>query len=272
VQVPVDFIEEAVSSHRDRTFSVSFAGRKLWIKRPRYSPGPVWHALHSAAAAAVGLTLFRPAPVLLGAAGLRAEARRLMALRAKSWPVPDVVDACDRWLVLTDNGETLASSLPRTRSTEERHKLLAAALAFLQELHSRGAWHGAAQVRNICVRPNGFSLIDFEDDIEPVMPIAARQARDLLQFLMSGARYVQDRVSVIPDLFGRAYYSAAADVQKELLAAAGLFRLANRVLRPVSNQVGRDGKAIYAVACAYDQVLCGRAPARIECQPLWQRD
>jgi hypothetical protein len=184
-------------------------------------------------------------------------------LRARSWPVPEVVEVCDEWLVLTDNGETLAARLPRLQSDEDRFELLAGALAFLQALHQGGGWHGAAQVRNICLRVDGFGLIDFEDDIEAAMPLASRQARDVLQLILSGARYFSDSSSTITDLLARAYQNADRDVRAELASVGRIFKVARTVLHPVRSHVGRDGKAIYAVASAYGRVFNTESIAKI---------
>jgi tRNA A-37 threonylcarbamoyl transferase component Bud32 len=261
--LPAGGVETAIRSHRDRTFSITIDGRKLWIKQPRDWPTPLWCTLHHAAASLLGLRLFRPAAVSLGAAGLREEARRLRALRARSWPVPEVVEVCDEWLVLTDNGETLAARLPRSQSDGDRLDLLAGALAFLQALHAGGGWHGAAQVRNICLGENGFGLIDFEDDIEAAMPLASRQARDVLQLVLSGARYFSDSSSTITDLLARAYQGADRDVRAELASVGRIFKVARKVLHPVRSRVGRDGKAIYAVASAYGEVFNTESSANI---------
>jgi hypothetical protein len=173
------------------------------------------------------------------------------------------VDVCDEWLVLTDSGETLAARLPRLQSDADRFEMLAAALAFLQFLHARGGWHGAAQVRNICLRENGFGLIDFEDDIEAAMPLASRQARDVLQLILSGARYFADSRSTITDLLARAYQNADRDVRAELASVSRIFNIARRVLHPVRSHVGRDGKAIYAAASAYGKVFDTESTAKI---------
>jgi hypothetical protein len=263
MRLPAGGVETAIRSHRDRTFSITFDGQKFWIKQPRDWPTPQWCALHRFAASLLGLKLFHPAAVSLGATGLREEARRLQALRGRGWPVPDVVEVCDRWLVLTDNGETLAARLPRMQSDADRFDLLVRALAFLQDLHGCGGWHGAAQVRNICLRENGFGLIDFEDDIEASMPLASRQARDVLQLILSGARYFSDGSSGIADLLARAYQIADRDVRAELASVGRIFKVARKVLHPVRKHVGRDGKAIYAAASAYGKVFSTESSGNI---------
>lgn len=255
MRLPAGGVETAIRSHRERTFSITADGQKFWIKQPRDWPTPLWCRLHRATASLLGLKLFHPAAVSLGSTGLRGEARRLHALRARGWPVPEVIEVCDKWLVLTDNGETLAARLPRMQSDGDRFDLLAGALAFLQELHVRSGWHGAAQVRNICLHEKGFGLIDFEDDIEAAMPLGSRQARDVLQLILSGARYFSDSSSGITDLLARAYQSADRDVRADLASVGRIFKVARKMLHPVRSRVGRDGKAIYAVASAYGKVF-----------------
>lgn len=255
MSISAETIQHALIHNRDRTFAIVAEGKPVWVKRPRWSPGRVWHALHAAVARLLMLPLFHPAAVSLGAAGLAAEAQRLRALRAKGLPVPEVVAVSPEWLVLSDNGVSLARHLAGIESIEDRRKVIKDAFAFIQKIHASDRWHGSAQIRNITVRPDGFGLIDFEDDVSGAMPLACRQARDLLAYMLSAARYVPGQeVSLLSELLEAAQQSNPRVVEA-LRAAAGVFRVAKVILTPLRRWLGRDGRAIFALACALTQPM-----------------
>ena len=88
--------------------------------------------------------------------------------------------------------------------------MLRAALQFLQSLHDAQGWHGAAQLRNLTCLQDGFGAIDFEDDLEPAMPLELRQARDIYLFLISAARYADRDATLVPQLLEDALGRASA--------------------------------------------------------------
>ncbi len=163
-------VEAALDVSRGRITKLTSAGQAVWVKRPRRAPGYSLYGLHLAAAALFGICLFRPPRVSRGPSGLAAEARRLAHLRGKGWPVPRVLGITPRWLALSDNGPSL-SDVVRELQVPERSRMLRAALQFLQTLHDAQGWHGAAQLRNLTCLQDGFGAIDFEDDVEPAMPL-----------------------------------------------------------------------------------------------------
>jgi tRNA A-37 threonylcarbamoyl transferase component Bud32 len=207
--------------------------------------------LQAGAAALLRMPVLKPPAVSRYSAGLRAEARRLRRLRAKGWQVPEVVDISDRWLALADNGKSLAPTLMQLPPVQ-RPALLREALAYLQSLHAQGSWHGAAQVRNFTQREKGFGLIDFEDDLEPSMPLPVRQARDVLLFTMSVPRYVNHDGSVLATLIADALGRAQSPVVAELLAASAKLVRARRLVGPLTAWTGPEGRSLAMVARAFE--------------------
>lgn len=246
-------IDTVLPSAQQRTFQLVVDGQPIWVKRPRRGPGYMMFGLQAGAAALLRIPSLRPPVVSRRAAGLHAEARRLLRLRRKGWPVPDVVDVSDRWLALTDNGQSLAPTLMQLPLTQ-RPGMLREALAYLQALHAQGGWHGAAQVRNFTKRGDGFGLIDFEDDLEPSMPLAVRQARDILLFGMSVPRYVnRDKavvLALVADALGRAHSSVVA----ELLATGAKLVRARRLIGPLTAWTGPEGRSLAMIAQAFEAI------------------
>ena len=115
----------------------------------------------------------------------------------------------------------------------------------MARLHAAGAWHGAAQARNFTRHEGGIGLIDFEDEIEPVMPLADRQGRDVVLLLLSAARYLDaDGMTALTRAAHEATTPAAwATVDGLAERVAPLHRLTRR---PVA-RLGRDGAAIAAM-------------------------
>jgi hypothetical protein len=243
-------VEAALSASHGRITKLTSAGETVWVKRPRRGPGYTLYGLHYATAALLGIRLFRPPKVSRGASGLAAEARRLAHLQGKGWPVPRVLGITPRWLALSDNGPSLGDVV-RELQVPERSRMLRAALQFLQTLHAGQGWHGAAQLRNLTCLQDGFGAIDFEDDVEPAMPLESRQARDIYLFLISAARFADRDAALVPHLLQDALDRASPSVNAELRLIGATLVRAERLLGWIAPCLGRDGPALAAIAHAF---------------------
>jgi len=246
-------IEAALRSSRARILKVVAGPQPIWIKRPRSGPGFTIYGLQYGAAELLGIRLFRPPQVSRGSRGLAAEARRLAYLQSKGWPVPRVLAIAPHWLALSDNGANLGEVL-RGLATPERSSMLRGVLEFLQTLHAQQGWHGAAQIRNLTRRGDGFGAIDFEDDVEPSMPLELRQARDIYLFLVSAARYSSSDATLIPLLLEDALQRASAKVAAEVRSVGAKLVRAHRVLGWIAPYLGRDGPALSEIALAFQRL------------------
>jgi hypothetical protein len=141
--------------------------------------------------------------------------------------------------------------------------MLAAALEFLQSLHAEGGWHGAGQVRNFTLVGQDFGLIDFEDDVEPSMPLARRQARDILLFLTSAARFAKGEPWMLQALLAAAHRRASPQVTFELWAVAPKLVGLRRLMGPLAPWTGPDGRAIAALAEAYGNPPSAHGPKNV---------
>ena len=243
-------VEAALSASRRRILKLTSAGQTVWVKRPRRGPGYTLYGLHLGAAALLGIRLFLPPKVSRGSSGLAAEAKRLAHLQGKGWPVPRVLGITPRWLALSDNGPSLSDVVARLE-VAERSRKLRAALEFLQTLHAQQGWHGAAQMRNLTCLQDGFGAIDFEDDLEPAMPLESRQARDVYLFLISAARYADRDATLVRHLLDDALSRASLPVAAELRSVGAKLVKAQRVLGWIAPYLGRDGPALSAIARAF---------------------
>lgn len=240
---------------RKHPFAVDIPGERVWIKPARHRTSRAWHLLHAAVARLLRLSLFRPPVYRTGRDQIAGEARRLAALAARGLPVPVVRAHFPDYLVLSDNGQSIHDMLFRL-DHGARLDLLAAALDFVLDVHRRGAWHGACQVRNITRREDGFGLIDFEDDMEGAAPLATLQARDIVQFMMSAARHLdRDQVSAIGALLGHAAKASSVDTRAELERLARRLRFLRHAARPMGMRLGRDGRDLAVLVLALDAVF-----------------
>jgi hypothetical protein len=247
-------IDSVLPHTRQRTFKLPFQGEILWIKKPRRGPGFTMYGLQAAAAAATRVPILWPPRVSRGPEGLHREAERLRHLARKGWPVPQVVALSERWLALRDNGRSIAPTL-RTLSAEGRLDLLRRLLEFLQALHADGGWHGASQPRNFTQIGNRFGLVDFEDDLEPSMPLPVRQARDIAIFAMSAARFSDRDGRLMEALLADAHRRASPDVDAVLTALARRLARLHRLAQAVPAWAGPDPRAVAVLAGAYRRFL-----------------
>ena len=88
-----------------------------------------------------------------------------------------------------DIGTTLDHWL-HTHPDADHLRMMQAAAADLAAFHARGQWHGGAQTRNITWDGAHFARLDFEEQLQPGMPLATVQLYDALQLVFSLARYL----------------------------------------------------------------------------------
>lgn len=118
------------------------------------------------------------------------EHERLVALAAAGEHVPAVLAFDGFSLTTGDIGETVDLQLHRMDEAE-RLPLMCAASADLAAFHARGQWHGGAQLRNTTWNGERFARLDFEERLRPGMALETVQVYDVLQMLLSLARYLQ---------------------------------------------------------------------------------
>lgn len=115
---------------------------------------------------------------------------RLQQLAQAGEQVPRVLAFDGQTLRLSDVGPTVDECLQRLPASEHL-TLMCAVSADLACFHTRGHWHGGAQIRNVTWDGQRFARLDFEERLHPAMPLHACQIYDVLQLVMSLARWVQ---------------------------------------------------------------------------------
>jgi hypothetical protein len=169
-----------------------------------------------------------------GAALLAFEHERLRALAAAGERVPPVLGFDGYTLETGDIGPTLDHVLHRTPEAE-RLALMCAASADLEGFHARGQWHGGAQTRNLTWDGQHFARLDFEERLQPGLPLATVQMYDVLQLVLSLARYLDalgpPSVVAVLNAYHAASQASAGRAQPASDLAGFLRRLLPRLLR-----------------------------------------
>lgn len=112
---------------------------------------------------------------------------RLAALGAN---VPPLLAVGDRELLLGDLGPTLAMVCRAEPDAGKRRDLVQLGLDALAALHVRGGYLSQAFARNMTVRDGRIGFIDLEEDPGTMMSLPAAQARDVLFYAHSTARFL----------------------------------------------------------------------------------
>lgn len=113
--------------------------------------------------------------------------RRLATQGAR---VPEILAIGDRELLLSDIGPTLSDLCRAEPDPNGRASMLALGLQALLDLHRRGGYLSQAFARNLTLQAGQVGFIDLEEDPASAMSLAAAQARDVLFFAHSTARYL----------------------------------------------------------------------------------
>ncbi len=106
--------------------------------------------------------------------------------------VPDIIEASDSHIVVSDIGEVFSSVCRQTKNIEQRAALLIKGFDALNDLHQRNGYLSQAFARNLTLLDGRVGFIDLEEDPLKVMPLKAAQARDILFFVHSTARFMAD--------------------------------------------------------------------------------
>lgn len=222
------------------------------VQRIEYAGQAAWRKRYGATARRVRLALLRCLARWLGANALIAplprsaraacatERRMLSRLRQLGASVPEVLGASDTELILSDLGPTLAERCRAEATSERRAELVRRGFEALAELHRRNGYLSQAFARNMVCDSGRIGFIDFEDDPLEVMSLPAAQARDVLLYVHSTARFLADAEACFGALLERHLATESAAVRLEIARAVS--RLA--WLAPVAGWCGRRARDV----------------------------
>lgn len=194
-------------------------GEVRWRKRYGPTERAVARALLRRYARWRGLPALVAPPALTAEQACATEAAMIARLRGLGAVVPEILASSERELLLSDLGPTLAVAC-RGADAESRERLLRHGFEALAGLHRRGGCLSQAFARNLTWREGVVGFIDLEEDPLLAMPLVAAQARDLLLYVQSTARFLAHDPPRYERLLRAALADELPDVRREAARTA----------------------------------------------------
>ncbi len=231
-----------------RVIEQNHEGQRIWVKQAVGSKSKAWHRVQAAFSKVIRNPMLRPTVLQCGRSGLREEAARIRRFYEAGFHVPQILDQCEQYIVLSDLGGTLERHLKNLRrdgKLEECKPLLLSAVRELARLHKAGLVHGRPHVKDLVYSAdNGgrIGFLDLEEDPQAVMPFDCACSRDIWLLLCSSVPYLNDEGAYIETMFD-AYQqesgmSPSPFLRKLLRALSPLCKLARTLERYM--HVGKD--------------------------------
>lgn len=168
-------------------------GQRYWLKKSAPNRGFWRYQALNLFSLLSRLPLLKAVPQQGGRTALNTEIRRIKQLSKVGIEVPNLVAQAADWLLLQDLGDSAVGFFKDSSVSKlQKQSLLRACLQAMRSLHDEQLYLSQAFVRNLIVikqQPWHIGFIDFEDDPLEVMDLAQAQARDLLLFVDSVARF-----------------------------------------------------------------------------------
>jgi tRNA A-37 threonylcarbamoyl transferase component Bud32 len=222
-----------------RTERIDFQGRAAWRKRYGAPERRARVAALRWVARRLGANpLIAPLP--LEAEQACREREMIARLDRLGVRVPEVLAAESTELVLSDLGPTLAIRCKCEPDPDRRAALVRSGFEALRELHARGGYLSQAFARNMAITPEGIGFIDLEEDPGTMMSLPAAQARDVLLYVHSTARFLADRPGRYVELLRAQVAAESPEVRAEISRVARRFRW----LAPLAVLGGGRGRAL----------------------------
>ncbi len=139
--------------------------------------------------------LLKAVPQKGGQIALDTEVKRITSLTKNGVRVPKIIAQNKGWVLLENLGESIIDQMKAKRSdTQLVRSLFKTCLNGIKKLHLNEQYMSQGFVRNILKLKESeeVGFIDFEDDPLDVLSLEQAQARDLLLFINSTARFFVD--------------------------------------------------------------------------------
>jgi tRNA A-37 threonylcarbamoyl transferase component Bud32 len=138
--------------------------------------------------------------------------------------VPKILESGKTHVVISDVGTIFSIECKQAQSSQERLALLEKGFDALDQLHRRGAYVSQAFARNMTILDGRIGFIDMEEDPLKVMPLEAAQARDILFFVHSTARYMKDAKEQYQTLLQHRVSNLPAPIKLQVAKVAAILK------------------------------------------------
>lgn len=217
-------------------------GQRYWLKKSAPNRGFWRYQALNLLSLLSRLPLLKAVPQQGGRVALNTEIRRIKQLSKAGIEVPKLVAQAADWLLLQDLGNSAVVFFKDSTIAEsQKQSLLHACLQTMRSLHNEQLYLSQAFVRNMVVikqQPWHIGFIDFEDDPLEVMDLAQAQARDLLLFVDSVARFFMHDQAFFKDCIGDFLYGHNPQVKQWLHQTVVRLNWVTRV--PLQRYLGHD--------------------------------
>lgn len=228
-----------------RLSSAQIDGRTVWIKRFDTEGRSIPEALHALASPLLPLTFMRSSPRANPEQLCDREARKSHAFQMAGFQALVVLYRRGPVLAVAEVHEILEPKLHGLRDADPaaHDELLVDMAGALGQIHAAGLCHGRPHPRDMYLNDLGWGFIDFEEEPEAAMPLAAAQARDVwLAFAQITYRAVN---AATPVRAFRAWQTEAPfSILPELRRIGSFFSAFGPPLRMLQPILGKDGKRL----------------------------
>ena len=227
--------------------TVDVDGQKVWLKKPKNDAGNFWACANHHMAKILPFSMLKKSSYCTPEEYVQTESRRLEALGAKGIPVPQVLEVNDKWLALSDAGAQLEETVSKNTNISQRKEMLLKAAAALGNVHTKGEWHGKAQLKDMTLQDKDgiqtVGFIDLADDPSDRLSLIDCQARDVLNFSLSLMNIVDHDFETFRDVLVAYKASAPAPIWDQAILAAERLSPYYAVMAPFSEFFG-SGRAV----------------------------
>jgi tRNA A-37 threonylcarbamoyl transferase component Bud32 len=222
----------------ERVKRINYHGKQAWRKQYAVQGRRKRMAMLRWLAGSLGMNaLLAPAP-LSPIEACATEREMIQRLHQQDVLVPQIFDAGDDYLVLSDVGTIFSIACRQATSIEMRLDLLKKAFNALHDLHACGGYLSQAFARNLTVLEGRIGFIDLEEDPSKVMSLPAAQARDILFFVHSTARFMADAPQRYEALLKAYLEKVPTDIRAEIAKVSRVLKY----LVPFTRLLGSRGR------------------------------
>lgn len=254
----IDHAEHFILHHPKKLIAqFEWQGQRVWMKRRPFSKKTHWHKLQGMLARLVRLPTLAPTATTGGPDSLRYEAERLRLFAKKHIPVPNVLAVTETFMLTEDVGVQLQEHLHQLSDPKAIHQLLSRAITILGQMHQAGLCHARPSLRDMTIKNGIISLIDLEEDPLQVMNLPQAQARDIWLFLNSAARFCDNDIHLLSDLFQTYQAGISEDTWHALKKMVKQLKPLRRLLdTPLKSKLGRDVRGAIKANKALEHWVC----------------
>lgn len=190
--------QDAMASN-ERVVELKADNSVFWLKKAAPPRGYWRYRVLNLFSFLLRLPLLKAVPQPGGNMAIQNGVMRIKTLTSLGVLVPELIVYDDSWLLIKHAGTSIVDVMKHPETSQARkQRIFGACLAAIKNLHLENQYLSQAFIRNMLLhdeRTMQVAFIDFEDDPLTVMNLPEAQARDLLLFVNSTARFFIEDVS-----------------------------------------------------------------------------